>query len=189
MTDETQAAAADDASNQQDQVAEESAPDAPAKSRVEWSEDQQRELNRIVRREVEAARRKAVADAEAVKAREEAERRGEYQKLLATAEAERDEAQRTLRLYEAERTVERAARKLSAEHPEVIFRLIRDDLEFDASGKPTNADDLVATLKKEYPRYFATAAKAAGADAGKTGGERATGDNMDAILRRAAGRR
>lgn len=163
----------------------------PRAGRIEFDEEQQREVQRIVRREVEAARRKAAAEAQTLKERQEAEARGEYQKLLAQVERERDEARMAMRQVEAERAVEQAARKLAAEHPEVIYKLVRDEIEFDDAGRARNAEDLVARLKKEYPRYFLPAPVAApgnGADGGKKGGDKATGGDMDAILRRAAGR-
>lgn len=155
--------------------------------RVTFDEAQQRELQRIVAREVQAAKRRASQEAEEIRARQEAEAKGEYQRLLADAERQRDEARLSIRQMEAERVVERIAKRASAEHPEVIYRLIKDDLEWGDDGKPTNVDELVADLKRDYPRYF-VAPVAVGADAGKSGGDPTTGD-MNQVLRRAATRR
>lgn len=169
---------------------ETAAPEAPTPTesnapRVEWTDEHQRELQRIVAKETAAAERRAKARLEAERERQEAEARGEYQKLLAAAERERDEARNALRLAEAERVVDRTARRLGANHPDLVYRLIREDLQFDETGAPVNADDLVAALKRDYPTYFAP--PVAGADGGKSGKAVDT-DDMDRILRRAAGR-
>lgn len=155
--------------------------------RVTFDEAQQRELQRIVAREVQAAKRRAQQEAEESRARQEAEAKGEYQRLLADAEKQRDEYRNSIRQMEAERVVEVFAKRSNAEHPEVIYRLIKDDLEYGDDGKPTNVEELVADLKRDYPRYF-VAPVAVGADAGKSGGDPTTGD-MNQVLRRAANRR
>lgn len=165
----------------------ENKPEPQEPQRVTFDEAQQRELQRIVAREVQAAKRRAQQEAEESRARQEAEAKGEYQKLLADAERQRDEYRDSIRHMEAERVVERIAKRSNAEHPEVIYRLIKDDIQYGDDGKPTNVEELVADLKRDYPRYF-VAPVAVGADAGKSGGDPATGD-MNQVLRRAANRR
>lgn len=180
--DEQQPMDAGDAGTTPSQDNRDSGPDAqPAKARDTLTQD---EVQRIVAREVNATRRKVEAELKAQAERAEAERNGEYQKLLAQAERERDEAIGSVRQFRAEREVEKVARRLNAEHPEVVYRLIRDDLRYDRDGNPENADDLVARLKADYPRYFA--APVAGADGGKTG--RIPADDINAQLRRIVGR-
>lgn len=158
--------------------------DALTEAEQEAREYTKSDLTRIVQREIAAERRKAEAKAKQEQERKESEARGEYQKLLSQLERERDEAQATLRRMNAERAVESAARKAQAEHPEVVMRLIRDDLQFDDEGNPTNVDTLIGKLKKEYPRYFV--AVATGADGGKTGSPDAA--DMNQLIRRAARR-
>lgn len=158
-----------------------------SKARVMFDDVQQRELQRIVAREVNAAKRRVQQEAEESRARQEAEAKGEYQKLLADAERERDDLRATMRRMEAERVVERVAKKNSAEHPDIIYRLIKDDLRYDDDGNATNVDELIAELRKDYPRYF-VAPTAVGADAGKASPDSGGGD-MNSVLRRAATKR
>lgn len=152
-----------------------------------FDDAQQRELQRIVAREVAAAKRRVAQEAEEARERQEAEAKGEYQRLLEQAERERDEARSSVRRIEAERLVERTAKKANAEHPDIIYRLIKDEIKYDDDGNATNVDDLIVDLKKDYPRYF-VGGVAAGADAGKASSDSGTGD-MNVALRRAVNKR
>lgn len=66
----------------------------------------------------------------------------------------------------------------------VAVKALRSDLDYDDDGKPTNVKALVDGLRKSDPHLFRAA------DGGADGGERGTvkTDDMNAMLRRAAGR-
>lgn len=72
-----------------------------------------------------------------------------------------------------------------------LFRMYRDDIEFDKSGKPENLKDVIATAKKEWPELFTVDKKRLGGGDGGAGGsgngESAT-QGMNQLIRERAGR-
>lgn len=64
----------------------------------------------------------------------------------------------------------------------------RDRVEFDDKGNPTNLEKLLRELAKENPRYLKAAAQPRGSAEGGTRGEAGGVIDMNAALRRAAGR-
>ena len=76
-------------------------------------------------------------------------------------QAERDrlaqqlqERETRLREVTARGVVTEAAGKLNGRAPGLIFKAIKDDLEYDDDGNPTNVDTLLAQLKKDEPELF-----------------------------------
>ena len=77
-----------------------------------------------------------------------------------------------------------AATKAGAISAKAVYASIRDDIEFDdESGEPTNIDALVEKYKADDPALFRTPS----ADGGK--GTPATNQDMNSLIRRAAGRK
>lgn len=109
---------------------------------------------------------------------------------LQRAQAERDDA---LKLVAESNTRDAFIAASGIEYAKAtkLFRLVKDDIELDDSGKPTNLKTVVAGLKTDFPEFFA-AKKAApgGGDGGAgTGGGSGGMSSMDAAIRRAAGRK
>lgn len=73
--------------------------------------------------------------------------------------------------------------KIGARNPRAIYRLIRDDLEFDDSGKVRNLDESLKKAKAEYPELFGKATGAAGSVNGGAGGRNAPPQDMNALIR------
>lgn len=74
--------------------------------------------------------------------------------------------------------------KVGARNPRAIYRLIRDDLEFDESGKVRNLDDALKKAKADYPELFGKATGAAGSVNGGAGGRTgAPPPDMNALIR------
>lgn len=73
--------------------------------------------------------------------------------------------------------------KVGARNPRAIYRLIRDDLEFDESGKVRNLDESLKKAKAEYPELFGKATGAAGSVNGGAGGRNAPPQDMNALIR------
>lgn len=123
-------------------------------------------------------------------AREEDKRRaieGERDALKAekgTLETRLSTLERDLRTTRAENAVLAAATKLGAGKPELVWRQVKDDLDYDDEGKPKDVDSVVTKAKQAYPELFGVRA-ASGADGGK-GGD--TGDTLDmnAFIRQGA---
>ncbi len=89
---------------------------------------------------------------------------------------ERDTLAETLKEREAalkERTgravVMEAARDANAVSGRALWALIRDELEYDDDGEPTNVDKLIAGAKRDEPSMFR--ATAGSGDGGKGGGQ------------------
>lgn len=76
--------------------------------------------------------------------------------------------ERDLRLSRAENAVIAEATKLKADDPSIIFRLVKDDLQFGDDGKPKDVTPLLEQYKKDHPKLFGVASTS-GADGGKGG--------------------
>lgn len=74
--------------------------------------------------------------------------------------------------------------KVGARNPRAIYRLIRDDLEFDESGKVRNLDEALKKAKADYPELFGKATGSAGSVNGGAGGRNgAPPTDMNALIR------
>ena len=79
-----------------------------------------------------------------------------------------------------------AAERAGARRPLAVYRLIADELDMSSDdGKPTNVAKLIDSLKKSDPDLFRSAGSADGAARGVAPSASA---DMNAIMRRAAGR-
>jgi hypothetical protein len=63
-----------------------------------------------------------------------------------------------LRDMSARSAVTDAASKANAKHPTLIYRAVKDELEFDDEGNVTNVDAVLKALKAEAPDLFPAAA-------------------------------
>jgi hypothetical protein len=80
---------------------------------------------------------------------EQAKSRGEWEKVAGNEKERADRAEQELRATRAESAAIRASTRLNIIDPEAALVLIRDRIEFDKVGKPTNIDTLLADLAKE----------------------------------------
>ena len=137
------------------------------------------------------ARKKAERDLKALRTRlDELENAGksEDEKRQAALKAAEDRATAAESRYRAaigRAAVTDAASKAGAISAKAVYALIRDDIDFDDDGEPTNIDALVAAAKKDEPSLFRAAA---GSGDGGKGGTLITNDDMNAEIRRRAGR-
>lgn len=137
------------------------------------------------------ARRKAERELKALNARiAELENAGksEEEQLKASLTSLQTEAERwkTRALESAAKVaVSDAAAKANAIEPAAIFALVSRDLDYDDDGQPTNVADVIAHARKAYPGLFRAAA---GSGDGGKGGTGAEANDMNALIRRAAGR-
>ena len=103
----------------------------------------------------------------------------------------REQLEEKLRVRDAQDSVVAAAKNAGFTNPEKIYRLVKDDLEFDDAGKPENVKDLIALAKRDFPEELAAAKPKGSADGGAGNNGNATeGANvgMNNFIRRAAGR-
>lgn len=106
--------------------------------------------------------------------------------IEARKRAEAAEAQ--LRVRDARDAVETAAKTAGFTNPAKIYRLVKDELSFDDSGKPENVKDLIAIAKRDFPEELSTAKGNGSADGGAGTRTGAAATNMNDFIRRAAGR-
>jgi hypothetical protein len=114
--------------------------------------------------------------------------KSEAQKLaeqLNKLASERDRALADLAARDVREAVMGAAEKQGARRPMAVYRLIQDDLELGEDGAPTNVAKLIDGLKKSDPDLFRTNGTADGAARGVAP---SAGADMNALIRRAAGR-
>lgn len=111
--------------------------------------------------ELKAANDKAVADA-LKKADDEKELSDleKANKRIAELEADR-------RLTSAKEETIAALTKEGAQSPELLWKTMKGDLEFDDAGKLKNLDTLVTSLKSDYTEMFGEKKPEGGADGGK----------------------
>lgn len=152
-----------------------------------YLEKQAAELTRARQEAAQYRTGKATAEQQAQQLRQQHETDADR---LARESQERDDR---LTALEAENkalkvggAVTTAATTAKAHDPELVGKLVADDLTFGADGKPTNVDAVVAKLKADRPYLFA--ADAAGADAGAGAGRRSSpqvgvGAGVNAALR------
>lgn len=77
---------------------------------------------------------------------------------LKDAQTRADAAETRLKTANARVAVTDAATKTNAISVNAVFALIRDGLEYDDDGEPTNVDDLIAKARKDEPQLFRAAA-------------------------------
>lgn len=133
-----------------------------------------------------ASLRKRLKEAEAAVQKFEMQNQTEAEKreaALAAAEERASTAESRYRKAVGRAAVAEEASKSGAISPKAIHALIQDAIEFDDEGSPTNVAALVEKLRTEEPALFRTPS----ADGGK--GAPATSQDMNALIRRAAGRK
>ncbi len=118
--------------------------------------------------EVEAAVKKALK--EEAKKTEAAEARAKLSEEE-RAKAENDDLRRENRLLKAESTMVHALKNAGANSPELMFKAISTELEFDKDGKLSNSEDLITELKSLYPEQFGTPKPKESIDGGAGVGE------------------
>lgn len=83
-----------------------------------------------------------------------------------------------------------AKTNLPAGQAQRLFKMYRDDIDTDDNGKATNLDDVIKSAKKDFPDMFKPAPKVKGGGDGSEGtdGGKAVAGDMNAALRRMAGK-
>ncbi len=119
----------------------------------------QTELNRILAKERKEWEKKAT-DAEARTKLSEEER----------ATAEIQELRTQIRTRDARDAIVTEAAKLGVTNPNMLYKLVGSDIEFDAKGAVTNLKELLDNAKAEYPELFATKKPHGSADGGAGSG-------------------
>jgi hypothetical protein len=176
-TDQASTSATDQASTSTDQSSQGQAP-ATVKDLPEWA---QKEI-RDARREAADNRTKLqkIEDRDKTDLQKAIDRATELEKL-------HGETVTQLQHERAERLVVTAAGKANAVRPDAVYRLIRDDLEFDEDGKAKNIDAAITSARKEYPELFR--ASAGSGDGGKNGDTpKDKNEAMNQFIRQQAGR-
>lgn len=177
-----------------DSQAEATQADADSRSQADTSSDSQAESETIsldearklrseasgLRKRLKDAETKAQAAADAGKTDEE-----KRQAALKAADERATAAETRLQDANARSAVTDAATKVNAVSTRAVYALIRSDLEFDDDGEPTNVDALLKRAQKDEPSLFRAAA---GSGDGGATGPAGTENDMNARLRRAAGR-
>ena len=136
------------------------------------------------------ARRKAERDLKALRTRlDELENAGksEDEKRTAALRAAEDRATAAELRYQAaigRAAVTEAATKAGAISTKAVYALIREDIDFDDDGEPTNIEDLITAARKDEPQLFRAAA---GSGDGGKGGRAPATDDMNAQMRKALG--
>jgi hypothetical protein len=150
-----------------------------------------------LRRELEEARRLAARDRterrkleEAIKATEDAKlpEQERLQRRLADLERQASSHEQERRDWQVREAVTRSASRLGYADPVDAFALLdRSALEFADDGTPKNTDRLLADLLRAKP-YLAGGTRPMGSFDGGVRGQPAKGQDMNAVLRAAAGR-
>lgn len=125
--------------------------------------------------ELEAERQKAIADAK--KKWDEEKDLTELERL----KKENEELRNSNRLRDAKEEVLSQLQAEGNKSPALAFEAIKGQLAFDDSGKITNAKDLIANLKTNFPEQFGTEKPAGGIDAGAGQGQKGTALTIEAI--------
>lgn len=122
----------------------------------------------------EARGRKAMLDA--------AKKKEDEGKLSAEEREKRraDEAEAKLREREARDLLETGAKDAGASNPGKVYRLVKDELEFDDKGKPTNLKEVLAKARRDFPDEFGVKRPPGSADgaAGRSSGAARTMNDL-----------
>lgn len=105
---------------------------------------------------------------------------------LKALETRAETAERQARDANGRSAVTTAASKANAIDAAVIFPLIRDQLDFNDDGEPTNVEEAIAAAKKRHPALFR--ASSGSGDGGKRGDGNDAALDINQALRRTAGR-
>lgn len=180
MTDTAQDAHVSDADDAQDATSPDNT-QAPAQDATPTGFDA---LPKETQDEIRALRRENARYRKAAKEAEDAEKT-ELQRLT----GERDDYKGRYEALEAKYRESRAesafieaAGKANARSPKTLFRAFKSDIEYDDDGNATNVADLIATLQQDEPDLF----RHPEGDGGK--GKTPTSNDMNALIRKAAGR-
>lgn len=96
------------------------------------------------------------------------------------------QSQSALRNLRAKAVVTDAARDAKARSANAVYALAVDQLEYDDDGNPTNVADVIASIQKSDPDLFGEIVQGKGD--GGAGTDSNEGSDMNAILRKMAGR-
>lgn len=97
---------------------------------------------------------------------------------LETLEKDNEAKAAALRERDARETVRDAATKAGASDPNLIYRTVKGDIEFDADGAPTNVESVIKDLKQTAPQLFRKSTGPADAGGGREQRAQPTGDWM-----------
>lgn len=114
----------------------------------------------------------------------------QLQEKLKAAEERAEKAELLARETAGKAALVDAAVKARAKYPDLVWKSIGAQLEYDDDGRPTNASALVVDLRKQAPDLFRSADPGLG-DAGAGRGDGASSspnEQMNRVLRRAAGK-
>lgn len=147
-------------------------------------------LNDALRKERDArsGAEKQAKDLAAKLAAIESSGKSESEKLAARLEAlEKDNQAKTRAITErdARDAVKDAAKKAGAPDVDLVYRVLKSDLEYGDDGSVTNLKDLMSDLKATTPHLFKTAP--ARVDGGNGNQGKAAGTGMNQLIRSAAG--
>ena len=115
--------------------------------------------------------------------------KSESEKLAARLEAlEKDNQAKgaAIRERDAKDATRDAAKKAGAPDGDLIYRVLKSDIEYDDDGKPTNLKALIDDLKQTTPHLFKPATTRV--DGGAGNGSKPGKDDMNSMIRAAAGR-
>lgn len=104
---------------------------------------------------------------------------------LNTHKTRAEQAEQRLRDATARSAASDAASKAGAISPKAVYALIRGDIEYDATGEPTNIADLIEQAKADEPQLFRAAA---GSGDGGKGGASPNATDINQVFRQMAGR-
>lgn len=108
------------------------------------------------------------------------------EKSLEDALKRAEDAETRLRDANARVALTDAATKAGASNVKAVLRYVMGDVEFDEKGNPVDIEDLIESAKTEVPQLFGPP-RTPSADGGK--GTPATNQDMNSLIRRAAGRK
>lgn len=122
--------------------------------------------------DLERARQEAIREYEAKAKQAEEDAKLSKEELL---QKQLEEAKRENQMLKAEGDMVKALKEAGAKAPELLFKSVKSDLEFDDAGKLKNLSDLVEGLKKSYPDMFGIEKPNETIDGGKGSGEEPKG--------------
>lgn len=142
----------------------------------------------VLQRELTQARREAASYRTKLKGYEDRDKSESEKATERIAELERELATERTRVQEStlRTSAFAAARKLGFRNPDLAYRLVSlSEVEFDESGQPKNLERLLDGIAKADP-YLVSATSDSGL--GPRGSAAPAGSDMNAQIRRAAGR-
>lgn len=113
--------------------------------------------------------------------------KSDLEKLIAERDTLREltaSQQAQLRQTQTETAVRDAAESAGARNGKLVWKLVKDDLAVDETGRVTNLADAIAQARKDAPELFGPAGRS---DAGKGQGAAASAPTMTDLIRQRAG--